>query len=60
MHAPDPFKPRVKIIVTSAGERLETPFEVNLFEAREDVPGPKAVTASLDPAEYGIDPLTFL
>ncbi len=60
VHAPDPFKPRVKIIVTSAGERLETPFEVNLFEAREDVPGPKSVTAALDPAEYGIDPLTFL
>ena len=60
VHAPDPFKPRVKIIVTSAGERLGTPFEVNLFEAREDVPGPKAVTSVLDPAQYGIDPLTFL
>jgi putative nucleotidyltransferase with HDIG domain len=60
VHAPDPFKPRVKIIVTSAGEHLETPFEVNLFEAREDIPGPKSVTAVLDPAEYGIDPLTFL
>ncbi len=60
VHAPDPFKPRVKIIVTSAGEHLETPFEVNLFEARDEVPGPKSVTAVLDPAEYGIDPLTFL
>jgi HD-GYP domain-containing protein (c-di-GMP phosphodiesterase class II) len=60
VHAPDPFKPRVKIIVTSAGERLATPFDVNLFEAREDIPGPKSVTAVLDPAEYGIDPLTFL
>ncbi len=60
VHAPDPFKPRVKIIVTSAGERLGTPFDVNLFEAREEIPGPKAVTTVLDPAVYGIDPLTFL
>jgi len=60
VHAPDPFKPRVKIIVTSSGEPIDLPFEVNLFEAREDVPGPKSITAVLDPAEYGIDPLTFL
>ena len=40
VHAPDPFRPRVKIIVTSTGERLETPFEMNLFEAREDGPVP--------------------
>ena len=60
VHAPDPYKPRVKVIVKSSGERLETPFEINLFEARPEMPGPKNVTASLDPAEYSIDPLTYL
>ena len=60
VHAPDPFKPRVKVIVTASGERLETPFELNLFEARPDLPGPKSVTACLDPAEYSIDPLSYL
>jgi putative nucleotidyltransferase with HDIG domain len=60
VHAPDPFKPRVKVIVTASGERLETPFEINLFEATADTPGPKSVTASLDPAEYSIDPLSYL
>ena len=60
VHAPDPFKPRVKIIVGNTGENLETPFEFNLFDATEEVPGPKSITAVLDPAEYGIDPLTFL
>src|SRR5688572_7510829 len=60
VHAPDPFKPRVKVIVTASGERLETPFEMNLFEATADTPGPKSVTASLDPAEYSIDPLSYL
>jgi putative nucleotidyltransferase with HDIG domain len=60
VHAPDPFKPRVKVVVTSSGERLELPFELNLFEAQPDTPGPKSVTASLDPAEYSIDPLVYL
>jgi putative nucleotidyltransferase with HDIG domain len=60
VHAPDPFKPRVKVIVTGSGERLENPFEMNLFEAPPDLPGPKSVTASLEPAEYSIDPLLYL
>jgi putative nucleotidyltransferase with HDIG domain len=60
VHAPDPFKPRVKVIVTPSGERLETPYEINLFDATDETAGPKTVTASLDPAEYSIDPLTYL
>ena len=60
VHAPDPFKPRVKVVVTSRGERLESPIEMNLWEALPEAPGPKSVTASLDPAEYSIDPLTYL
>ena len=60
VHAPDPFKPRVKVVVTSRGERLESPLEMNLWEALPEAPGPKSVTASLDPAEYSIDPLTYL
>ena len=60
VHAPDPFKPRVKVVVTSRGERLESPIEMNLWEALPETPGPKSVTASLDPAEYSIDPLTYL
>jgi putative nucleotidyltransferase with HDIG domain len=60
VHAPEPFKPRVKILATAAGERLGTPLDVNLWEAAPETPGPKSVTASLDPAEYGIDPLTYL
>jgi putative nucleotidyltransferase with HDIG domain len=59
-HAPDPVKPRVKVVVTSRGERLESPLEMNLWEALPEAPGPKSVTASLDPAEYSIDPLTYL
>jgi putative nucleotidyltransferase with HDIG domain len=60
VHAPEPFKPRVKVIVTPKGERIDTPYEINLWEVADDVPGPKNVRAPLDPAEHGIDPLTYL
>ncbi|HEX6162704.1 MAG TPA: HD-GYP domain-containing protein [Vicinamibacterales bacterium] len=60
VHAPEPFKPRVKVIKTPKGEMLETPYEVNLWEVPEETQGPKSVKAPLDPAEQGIDPLTYL
>jgi HD-GYP domain-containing protein (c-di-GMP phosphodiesterase class II) len=60
VHAPEPFKPRVKIIKTPKGEFLEMPFELSLWEVPETVEGPKSVRTPLDPAEYGIDPLTYL
>ena len=60
VHAPEPFKPRVKVIKTPKGDLLETPYEVNLWEVPEESQGPKAVKAPLDPAEHGVDPLTYL
>jgi putative nucleotidyltransferase with HDIG domain len=60
VHAPEPFKPRVKVITTPKGERIDTPYEINLWEVADDAPGPKNVRAPLDPAEHGIDPLTYL
>jgi putative nucleotidyltransferase with HDIG domain len=60
VHAPEPFKPRVKIIRTSTGDVIETPIEINLWESPEEGQGPRSVQAPLDPAEHGLDPLTFL
>jgi putative nucleotidyltransferase with HDIG domain len=60
VHAPEPFKPRVKVIATPKGEHLETPYEVNLWEVPAEAQGPKAVKAPLDPAAHGVDPLTYL
>jgi len=60
VHAPDPFKPRVKVIAAPSGEPLETPYEVNLWETPPEHAGPKSVRAPLDPSEYSVDPLTFL
>ena len=60
VHAPDPYKPRVRVIQLPSRERLDIPYDVNLWEATAEGPGPQSVMAPLDPAEYGIDPLNYL
>ena len=60
VHAPDPYKPRVRIIQLSSRQLLDIPYDVNLWEAPAEGSGPKSVMAPLDPAEYGIDPLGYL
>jgi len=60
VHAPEPFKPRVKVIASSNGEPIDHPFEINLWEVTEESQGPKAVKAPVDPAAHGVDPLTYL
>jgi HD-GYP domain-containing protein (c-di-GMP phosphodiesterase class II) len=57
-YAPDPYRPRVRVIMTNERMRLERPHDVNLWEAREGQP--TTVQAPLDPAEYQVDPLTYL
>ena len=57
-YAPDPFRPRVKVLVTTAGVRIDHPYEINLWEAQDGQPG--SVRSPLDPAEHGIDPLAYL
>ncbi len=60
VHAPDPYKPRVRVVVSPAGGKLAAPFDVNLWEASDTDPGPKAVVAPVNAADYGIDPLSYL
>jgi putative nucleotidyltransferase with HDIG domain len=60
VHAPEPFKPRVKIIRAPNGEAIDIPYEINLWESPEDGQLPRTVHAPLDPAEHGLDPLTYL
>ncbi|HLG54609.1 MAG TPA: HD-GYP domain-containing protein [Vicinamibacterales bacterium] len=57
-HAPDPYRPRVRILIGRDGVALEKPGEVNLWEAEEGAAN--AIQSPLDPAEYGIDPLIHL
>jgi putative nucleotidyltransferase with HDIG domain len=57
-YAPDPFRPRVKVLVTADGRSLPRPYDVNLWESSDGKPS--SVTSPLDPAEHGIDPLAYL
>ena len=60
IHAPDPARPVVRIIVGPDGERLSTPSDVALWaDDSPDGPPPRIVTP-VDPAEAGIDPLPYL
>jgi putative nucleotidyltransferase with HDIG domain len=60
VHAPDPYRPRVRVIIDPRGHRLSVPVEVNLFEESDDPSRARKVTAPLDPAIVGVDPLAFL
>jgi putative nucleotidyltransferase with HDIG domain len=57
-HAPDPYRPRVRILMTADEMPIAHPTEVNLWEMEEE--NDNAIQAPLDPAEYGIDPLLQL
>ena len=58
VHAPDQYRPRVRVLFAPDGARLDVPQDRNLFDHAND---PKqTVVSPLDPATYGIDPLTFL
>ena len=62
VHAPDPHRPRVRVLFNAQGTRLELPFERNLWEPQRDRDGEAlaSVVAPVEPADYQIDPLNFL
>ena len=60
VHAPDPYRPKVRLLLDPEGKALGSPVERNLWtRASEGDPDTK-IDAPLDPADYGIDPLSFL
>jgi putative nucleotidyltransferase with HDIG domain len=59
-YAPDPYRPRVRVVMTKDGQKLEHPYDLNLWEVAEKQQGPTTIQAPLDPAAYQIDPLTYL
>jgi putative nucleotidyltransferase with HDIG domain len=60
VHAPDPYRPQVRVVYDKDGTRVETPYDVNLWDAHPESGVPSSVTAPLDPADYPIDPLTHV
>jgi putative nucleotidyltransferase with HDIG domain len=59
-HAADPYRPQVRILIDAAGSRVAQPFEVKLWEGELQDGTAAAIVAPVDPAAFGIDPLTLL
>jgi putative nucleotidyltransferase with HDIG domain len=57
-YAPDPYRPKVKLLMRASGHRLERPFEINLWEAPDGLP--QTVRGPVDPATVDLDPLSHL
>jgi hypothetical protein len=52
----------VRVLFAADGSRLDLPFERNLWELQRDTSEVElqTVTSPVDPADYDVDPLTFL
>jgi len=59
VHAPDPHRPRVRIVFNKEGTRLDLPHDRNLWEPTRDGEQ-SSIVAPVEPSKYGIDPLTYL
>jgi putative nucleotidyltransferase with HDIG domain len=59
VHAPDPRRPRVKVVADATGTVLPVPYEVNLWDAPAEA-SPTAIVAPVDPAMLAFDPLAFV
>ena len=57
-YAPDPYRPRVKVLLAADRMPLPRPYEVNLWETHEGLAD--TVEAPVDPADYNVDPLAHM
>ena len=60
VHAPDPYRPKVRVLLDPEGQAIGVPVERNLWENAADGDADVKIDAPLDPAEHGIDPLDFI
>jgi putative nucleotidyltransferase with HDIG domain len=60
VHAPDPYRPRVRVLFDPAGARLDLPIERNLWQTQDEGSSAASIVAPVDPAEVGIDPLNYM
>ena len=57
-HAPDPYRPQVRVLIDRDGQSMATPRDLNLWELHEGES--RSILKPLDPEQYGIDPLVHL
>jgi putative nucleotidyltransferase with HDIG domain len=59
-YAPDPYRPHVRVLIDREGQRIELPYELNLWETSEDPQRPASIVSPLDSADYQFDPLLLM
>jgi putative nucleotidyltransferase with HDIG domain len=60
VYAPDPYRPQVKVLIDRAGEPIDVPYELNLWETSEDPQRPASIVAPVDSDNYPFDPLLLM
>jgi hypothetical protein len=50
----------VRVISDTGGQRLDVPLDRNLWDAVDAQGQPMSIASPLDPAQFGVDPLTFM
>jgi hypothetical protein len=64
IHAPDPYRPHVRVLIDRDGRRLDIPYELALWDVapaeRADPQRTSSVVAPLDPKDYDFDPLLLM
>jgi hypothetical protein len=60
VHAPDPYRPQVRVLFNRDGKRRDLAYDLNLWEPADDPQRPSSVVAPLDPAAFDFDPLMLM
>jgi putative nucleotidyltransferase with HDIG domain len=60
VHAPDPYRPQVRVLFNRDGKRRDLAYDLNLWEPADDPQRPSSVVAPLDPAAFDFDPLSLM
>ena len=56
----DPHRPHVRVVIAADGRRVGKPYDVSLWRNEPGSGWPSAVTAPVDPATAGFEPLSVL
>ena len=59
INAADPVHPQVRVLFDPKGNRLTISNDLNLWEATDPAHA-RSIVASLDPADYQLDPLMLI
>ena len=60
VYAPDPYRPQVRVLIDRAGEPIDLPYDLNLWETSEDPQRPNAIVSPVDADNYPFDPLLLM